>query len=195
MLRIDRLLSVTAVVPVVVLITPRFFSSVSTCRQKLSSPLLPRPESQDFLLPGQIDPQHQDILIACVEGLKGFPEAIETIYPHTEVQLCVVHLVQASLNYVPWKHRKLVAADLRRIYQAGTAEEARQQLEEMILKWTAYPSVGQVWQRNWDHITPFFRYPETFARRFIRPPAWRHCIARCASSSKRGEPFPTRSQR
>src|SRR6266536_2753668 len=62
----------------------------------------------------------KDILIACVDGLKGFPEAIETIYPHTEVQLCIVHLVRASLNYVPWKHRKLVAADLRRIYRAAT---------------------------------------------------------------------------
>jgi putative transposase len=101
----------------------------------------------------------KDILIACVDGLKGFPEAIETIYPHTEVQLCIVHLVRASLNYVPWKHRKLVAADLRQIYRAATAEEATQHLEEITLKWNAYPSMSQVWQRNWDHITPFFRYP------------------------------------
>src|SRR6266704_2112988 len=101
----------------------------------------------------------KDIFIACVDGLKGFPEAIEALYPQTEVQLCIVHLVRASLNYVPWKYRKLVATDLRRIYRAATAEEARQQLGEMILKWTAYPSVGQVWQRNWDRITPFFHYP------------------------------------
>src|ERR1700756_5054350 len=101
----------------------------------------------------------KDIFIACVDGLKGFPEAIEAIYPRTEVQLCIVHLVRASLNYVPWKYRKLVAADLRGIYQSATAEEARQHLEEMMLKWTAYPSVGQVWQRNWDRITPFFHYP------------------------------------
>src|SRR6202162_3497418 len=101
----------------------------------------------------------KDIFIACVDGLKGFPEAIEALYPHTEMQLCIVHLVRASLNYVPWKHRKLVAADLRRIYRAVTAEEARQQLEEMILKWTASLSVGQVWQRHWDRITPFFHYP------------------------------------
>src|ERR1700693_1552869 len=70
----------------------------------------------------------KDIFIACVDGLKGFPEAIEAVYPHTEVQLCIVHLVRASLNYVPWKHRKLVAAGLRRIYRAGTAEEAHQKL-------------------------------------------------------------------
>ena len=71
----------------------------------------------------------KDIFIACVDGLKGFPEAIEALYPKTEVQLCIVHLVRGSLNYVPWKHRKLVAADLRRIYQAATAEEARVQLD------------------------------------------------------------------
>jgi putative transposase len=101
----------------------------------------------------------KDIFIACVDGLKGFPEAIEALYPHTEVQLCIVHLVRASLNYVPWKHRKLVAADLRRIYRAATAEEAKQNLEEATLKWNAYPSLSQVWQRNWDRITPFFHYP------------------------------------
>ena len=101
----------------------------------------------------------KDIFIACVDGLKGFPEAIEALYPHTEVQLCIVHLVRASLNYVPWKHRKLVAADLRRIYRAATSEEAQQSLEEVTLKWNAYPSLSQVWQRNWEHITPFFRYP------------------------------------
>jgi putative transposase len=101
----------------------------------------------------------KDIFIACVDGLKGFPEAIEALYPHTEVQLCIVHLVRASLNYVPWKHRKLVAADLRRIDRAATAEEAQQSLEEVTLKWNAYPSLSQVWQRNWERITPFFRYP------------------------------------
>src|SRR5438105_9854083 len=79
----------------------------------------------------------KDIFMACVDGLKGFPEAIEAIYPHTEVQLCIVHLVRASLNYVPWKHRKLVAADLRRIYRAATAEEAQQNQEEVTRQWRA----------------------------------------------------------
>src|ERR1022692_342119 len=101
----------------------------------------------------------KDILIACVDGLKGFPEAIESVYPKAEIQTCIVHMIRASLSYTNWKYRKLVAADLRGIYQSATAEEARQHLEEMMLKWTAYPSVGQVWQRNWDRITPFFHYP------------------------------------
>src|SRR6202522_1296301 len=71
----------------------------------------------------------QDIFIACVDGLKGFPEAIEAVYPRTEVQLCIVHLVRASMNYVPWKLRKQVAADLQLIYRAATVAEAEQQLQ------------------------------------------------------------------
>jgi putative transposase len=101
----------------------------------------------------------QDIFIACVDGLKGFPEAIETVYPRAEVQLCIVHLVRASLNYVPWKQRKQAAADLQLIYRAATAAEAKQQLEAFTRKWEAYPSVSQVWRRNWERITPFFNYP------------------------------------
>ena len=101
----------------------------------------------------------KDIFIACVDGLKGFPEAIEAVYPRTEVQLCIVHLVRASLNYVPWKLRKPVAADLQSIYRAATAAEAEQHLAELESKWKAYPSVSQVWRRNWARITPFFHYP------------------------------------
>ena len=101
----------------------------------------------------------KDIFIACVDGLKGFPEAIEAVYPRTEVQLCIVHLVRASLNYVPWKARKPVAADLQLIYRAGTVAEAEQHLAQLEGKWKAYPSVSQVWRRNWARITPFFHYP------------------------------------
>jgi putative transposase len=106
----------------------------------------------------------EDIFIACVDGLKGFPEAIEAVYPRTEVQLCIVHLVRASLNYVPWKARKPVAADLQSIYRAGTAAEAEQHLQELESKWKAYPSVSQVWRRNWTRITPFFHYPPDIRR-------------------------------
>lgn len=79
----------------------------------------------------------QDIFIACVDGLKGFPEAIETVYPKTAVQLCLVHLVRHSLNYVSWKIRPEVAADLKLIYQSATAEEAERQLAEFERKWDA----------------------------------------------------------
>src|ERR1700726_440370 len=102
----------------------------------------------------------QDIFIACVDGLKGFPEAIETVFPKTQVQLCIVHLLRASLNYVSWKQRKQVAADLKPVYRASTAEEAQLRLEEFAIKWDRpYPTIAQMWRRNWDHVTPFFAYP------------------------------------
>jgi len=102
----------------------------------------------------------QDVFIACVDGLKGFPEAIEAVFPRTAVQLCIVHLVRYSLNYVSWKLRKAVAADLRAVYTAATAEEAAQRLAEFEEKWgEAYPTIGQSWRRNWPRITPFFDYP------------------------------------
>ena len=81
------------------------------------------------------------------------------MYPRTEVQLCIVHVVRASLNYVPWKLRKPVAADLQSIYRAATVAEAEHGLQELESKWKAYPSVSQVWRRNWARITPFFNYP------------------------------------
>jgi hypothetical protein len=87
----------------------------------------------------------KDVFIVCVDGLKGFPEAIEAIYPKAEVQLCIVHLIRASLNYVPWTRRKQVAADLRAIYQAATAAEAELQLDIFAAKWDAsFPMVSQV---------------------------------------------------
>src|SRR5579859_4616577 len=102
----------------------------------------------------------RDIYIACVDGLKGFPEAIETVFPKTSVQLCIVHLLRASLHYVSWKQRKQVAADLQPVYRAATAEEAALRLEEFGAKWdAAYPTIRQMWRRHWEHVTPFFAYP------------------------------------
>lgn len=102
----------------------------------------------------------QDIFITCVDGLKGFPQAIQTVFPKTEVQLCIVHLMRASLNAVSWKQRKQVAADLKPVYHASTAEEAQMRLDEFSAKWDkAYPTIAQMWRRNWDQVTPFFAYP------------------------------------
>ena len=102
----------------------------------------------------------QDIFIACVDGLKGFPEAIEAVFPRTVVQLCIVHMVRHSLNYVSWKRRKEVAADLRQIYQAATADEAEQRLGEFEARWDQeYLPIGQSWRRNWCRLIPFFDYP------------------------------------
>lgn len=102
----------------------------------------------------------QDIFIACVDGLKGFPQAIEAVFPKAVVQLCIVHMVRHSLNYVSWKRRKEVAADLRRIYTAATAEEAELMLGEFEERWDAeYLPIGQSWRRNWSRLIPFFDYP------------------------------------
>jgi putative transposase len=102
----------------------------------------------------------QDIFIACVDGLKGFPAAIETVYPQAQVQLCIVHLVRQSLNYVSWKQRRSVALGLRPIYSAPTAEEALHRLEDFATKWdSTHPTISQVWRRNWEHVTPFFAFP------------------------------------
>ena len=101
-----------------------------------------------------------DIFIACVDGLKGFPEAIESVFPQTEVQLCIVHLVRHSLNYVGWKQRKEVAADLKTIYTAATDVEAEQRLVEFSLKWDArFPMIAKSWRSNWARVIPFFAYP------------------------------------
>lgn len=106
-----------------------------------------------------------DIFIACVDGLKGFPEAIEAVFPKTTVQLCIVHLVRNSLNFVGWKERKAVAADLRGIYTATTADEAERQLTLFEEKWgQAYPSIAAIWRRNWARVIPFFDYPAEIRR-------------------------------
>jgi len=101
-----------------------------------------------------------DIFIACVDGLKGFPEAIEAVYPKASVQLCIVHMVRNSLNFVSWKTRKEVAADLRLIYQSATVEDAEQRLTEFEGKWDGqHPPIAQIWRRNWSRVIPFFDYP------------------------------------
>ena len=107
----------------------------------------------------------QDIFIACVDGLKGFPEAIEAVYPKTAVQLCIVHMVRHSLNYVSWKLRKGVAADLKTIYSAATVDEAQIRFQEFDEKWGAdYPTIVKSWRSNWARITPFFDYPPEIRR-------------------------------
>ena len=102
----------------------------------------------------------EDILIACVDGLSGFSEAISNVYPLTQVQSCIVHAVRNSLKFVGWKERKQVAADLKRIYQSPTLESAEQELEEFRKKWDGkHPIIGEQWARNWDKLSVLFGYP------------------------------------
>ena len=102
----------------------------------------------------------RDIYLVCVDGLKGFPQAIEAIYPKAQVQLCIVHMVRASLNYVTWQDRKKVVADLKPIYKAVTAEEAERQLSEFEGKWPKYPAIARLWREQWERVIPFFAFPE-----------------------------------
>lgn len=102
----------------------------------------------------------QDVLICCCDGLTGFPAAIEAVYPHAKVQLCIVHLIRQSLRYVSWKDRKALAADLKLVYGATTQDEAEIALTSFAEKWDAqYPTVSQVWLRHWENVIPFFGYP------------------------------------
>ena len=95
-----------------------------------------------------------------MDGLKGSPDAIEAVFPKTAVQLCLVHMVRHSLNFVGWKQRKEVAADLRLIYSAATEDEALLRLTEFENKWDdSFAPIGQSWRRNWMRLTPFFDYP------------------------------------
>lgn len=102
----------------------------------------------------------QDVLVACVDGLTGFPDAIATVFPQTQVQLCVVHQVRNSLKYVGWKERKAVARDLRVIYTAPTAEAAELGLEAFAEKWDPrFPTIAKQWRAAWENIIPFFAFP------------------------------------
>jgi putative transposase len=101
-----------------------------------------------------------DILIAVVDGLKGFPEAITSIYPEAQIQTCIVHMVRHSLKFVSWKERKEVADDLKAIYRAETVEAAQDRLADFKDKWgDKYPTIGQSWRRNWEKVIPFLAYP------------------------------------
>jgi len=101
-----------------------------------------------------------DILVACVDGLTGFPDAIESVFPKAKIQLCIVHMMRNSLNFVAWKDRKKVAADLKRIYQSTTIDDAEAELEAFCEKWDdKFPSIGLMWRRHWPNLIAIFDYP------------------------------------
>lgn len=103
----------------------------------------------------------KDILIACVDGLKGFPDAINAVFPHTRIQLCLVHLVRNSVKYVPWKDYKAVTADLKLIYQSVTEAEALLALEQFSARWDGkYPQISRSWRAHWHNLNTLFDYPE-----------------------------------
>jgi transposase-like protein len=107
----------------------------------------------------------QDILIASVDGLKGFPEAINAIFPNTEVQLCIVHQIRNSIRYVASKNQKEFMKDLKQIYQAVSKEAAEEALIQLEDKWgKKYPIVIQSWKNKWENLSAYFKYPEDIRR-------------------------------
>ncbi|HIE4216252.1 TPA: IS256 family transposase [Proteus mirabilis] len=125
-------------------------------------------EGANFWLSVLTDLQNRglkDILIACVDGLTGFPDAINSIYPQTEVQLCVIHQIRNSIKYVASKHHKAFMADLKLVYRAVSKEAAETALDELDAKWgQQYPVVIQSWRRKWDNLSAYFRYPENIRK-------------------------------
>lgn len=134
----------------------------------------------------------QDIFIACTDGLKGFPEAIEAVYPKTQIQLCIVHQVRHSLRYVSWKERKAVAADLRRIYAAATLTEAEAALEHFASQWDDHhPTISQSWRNNWERLVVFFDYPPAIRKVIYTTNAIESVNASLRKVTRNRRSFPT----
>jgi len=134
----------------------------------------------------------QDILIACVDGLKGFPDAIQAEYPNTKIQLCIVHMVRNSLKYVSWKDYKAVTADLKKIYQSATEAEARQELEHFATTWDAsYPKITLSWRNHWDNLITLFEYPPEIRKAIYTTNAIESLNSVIRKATKRRKLFPS----
>lgn len=134
----------------------------------------------------------EDVLIMAVDGLKGFPEAITAVYPRTQVQLCIVHMVRNSLRYVSWKHKKACARDLREIYAAPTVTAAEAELERFAESWDATtPLISAAWRRNWTNLIPFYAYPPEIRRVIYTTNAIESLQAQLRKVTKKRGAFPT----
>ena len=134
----------------------------------------------------------KDILIACVDGLKGFPEAINAAFPETEIQLCIVHIVRNSLKYVPWKDYKAVTADLKQIYQSATEEEALQALEAFSKRRDdKYPQISRSWHNHWENLNTLFSYPEDIRKAIYTTNAIESLNSVIRKAIKKRKLFPT----
>jgi len=134
----------------------------------------------------------KDILIACVDGLKGFPDAISTAFPQTQIQLCIVHMVRNSMKYVAWKDYKPVTADLKRIYQSVTEEEALLALDEFADRWDPkYPTISRSWRAHWHNLNTLFRYPDEIRKAIYTTNAIESLNSVIRAATKRRKLFPT----
>lgn len=134
----------------------------------------------------------KDILIACVDGLKGFPDAIATVFPDTQIQLCVVHMVRNSVKFVAWKDYKAVTADLKCIYQSVTEEEALLALDQFAARWDEkYPQISRSWRAHWDNICTLFKYPEDIRKAIYTTNAIESLNSVIRKAVKKRKSFPT----
>ena len=134
----------------------------------------------------------KDILIACVDGLKGFPDAINTVYPDTHIQLCIIHMVRNSLKYVSWKDYKAVTADLKKVYQSVTEDAALQALDEFGQKWDdKYPQISKSWLANWSNLNTFFAYPMDIRKAIYTTNAIESLNSVIRHATKKRKIFPT----
>jgi len=134
----------------------------------------------------------EDILIACVDGLKGFPDAINSVYPQTRVQLCVVHMIRNSLKYVTWKDYKAVTRDLKAIYRAPTEEGGLAALDAFAQSWDArYPQISKSWRANWVNLSTLFAYPEDIRRAIYTTNAIESLNSVIRQAIKKRKVFPT----
>ena len=134
----------------------------------------------------------RDILIACVDGLKGFPDAINTAYPETHIQLCIVHMVRNSMKFVPWKDYKPVAADLKEIYQSATEEEALLALDQFSRTWDEkYPQISRSWRAHWHNLNTLFNYPEDIRKAIYTTNAIESLNSVIRKAIKKRKLFPT----
>lgn len=133
-----------------------------------------------------------DILIACVDGLKGFPDAINTVYPQTRIQLCIVHMVRNSVKFVPWKDYKPVTADLKRIYQSATEDEALKSLEQFAKRWDdKYPQISKSWHTHWPNLNTLFNYPSDIRKAIYTTNAIESLNSVIRKAIKKRKLFPT----
>lgn len=134
----------------------------------------------------------KDILIACVDGLKGFPDAISTTFPNTQIQLCIVHMIRNSVKFVPWKDYKPVTADLKQIYQSVTEEEALLALDQFSERWDGkYPQISRSWRTHWNNLNTLFNYPKDIRKAIYTTNAIESLNSVIRKAIKKRKLFPT----
>ncbi|AUX71444.1 IS256 family transposase [Erwinia pyrifoliae] len=134
----------------------------------------------------------QDILIACVDGLKGFPDAINSVYPQTNIQLCIIHMVRNSLKYVSWKDYKAVTGGLKTVYQAPTEEAALMALDKFAGIWDEkYPQISKSWRTHWENLNTFFGYPADIRKAIYTTNAIESLNSVIRAAIKKRKVFPT----